>query len=378
MSKLGKNASTRTANVVEEADAGNRPLTATLLQEFQNLKDNLNKFKNEDDNQDRGLCDFKGYIIFIFKILKFDIFSSSTESPYQHLEKATVLQDSRAFHDAAVVTQNPRKCCTLITKLLFLLIKGDSFSSTEVTDVFFGVTKLFQSDDVNLRRMMYLFIKEVAETCNPDDVIIVTSSLTKDMNTGEDLYRANSMRVLAKIIDATMLGAIERYLKQAIVDRNAFVASSALMAGLNLFATCPEVVRRWINEVQEAVNSSSDMVQYHALSLLYKIKQHDRLAVSKVVQQLSKGSLRSPLATCLLIRYTNSLMNEDTSATNARAGYQFLESCLRHKNDMVRNILKKVDKNFQLTTIYYSYYYYLTWAFRLFSRQPKLFATCQL
>lgn len=29
------------------------------------------------------------------------------------------------------------------------------------------------------RRMMYLFIKEVAETCNPDDVIIVTSSLTK-------------------------------------------------------------------------------------------------------------------------------------------------------------------------------------------------------
>ena len=239
------------------------------------------------------------------------------------------------FHDSAVVTQNPKKCCTLITKLLFLLIKGENFTSTEVTDVFFGVTKLFQSHDVNLRRMMYLFIKEVAETCNPDDVIIVTSSLTKDMNTGEDLYRANSMRVLAKIIDATMLGAIERYLKQAIVDRNAFVASSALMAGLNLFATCPEVVRRWINEVQEAVNSSSDMVQYHALSLLYKIKQHDRLAVSKIVQQLSKGSLRSPLATCLLIRYTSSLINEDTSAANARAGYQFLESCLRHKNDMV-------------------------------------------
>lgn len=257
------------------------------------------------------------------------------ESPYQHLEKATVLQESRVFHDAAVVTQNPRKCCTLITKLLFLLIKGDSFTSAEVTEVFFGVTKLFQSDDVNLRRMMYLFIKEVAETCNPDDVIIVTSSLTKDMNTGEDLYRANAMRVLAKIIDATMLGAIERYLKQAIVDKNAFVASSALMAGLSLFRTCPEVVRRWINEVQEAVNSSSDMVQFHSLSLLYKIKQHDRLAVSKAVQQLSKGSLRSPLATCLLIRYTSSLLKDDSSASNAKTSYQFLESCLRHKNDMV-------------------------------------------
>jgi len=39
----------------------------------------------------------------------------------------------------------------------------------------------------------------VAETCNPDDIIIVTSSLTKDMNSKEDLFRANSIRVLAKM-----------------------------------------------------------------------------------------------------------------------------------------------------------------------------------
>ena len=97
-----------------------------------------------------------------------------------------MLQECRVFHDATVVTQSPKKCAVLITKLLFLLVKGESFTSSEITEVFFGVTKLFQSDDVNLRRMMYLFIKEIAETCNPDDVIIVTSSLTKDMNTGED------------------------------------------------------------------------------------------------------------------------------------------------------------------------------------------------
>lgn len=291
----------------DEQDSSSNPLTATLIQEFQSLKD---KFKNEDDGPER-------------------------DSPYMHLEKATVLQESRIFHDANVVTQNPRRCCQMITKLLFLLVKGESFTSAEITEVFFGVTKLFQSHDVNLRRMMYLFIKEVAETCEPDDVIIVTSSLTKDMNTGVDLYRANSMRVLAKIIDAAMLGAIERYLKQAIVDRNAFVASSALMAGLKLFQTCPDIVRRWINEVQEAVNSSSDMVQYHSLSLLYNIKQHDRLAVSKIVQQLSKGSLRSPLAACLLIRYTSNLLRDDMNSTTAKASYQFLESCLRHRNEMV-------------------------------------------
>lgn len=307
MARVGKNVRGIPQATSGQGEMGEKPLAATLFQEFQNLKE---KFKNEDDEYD-------------------------AESPYQHLEKATVLQECRVFHDPSVVTQNPRRCCLLLTKMLILLVKGNTFTSAEITEVFFGVTKLFQSHDVNLRRMMYLFIKEIAETCNPDDVIIVTSSLTKDMNTGEDLYRANSMRVLAKIIDAAMLGAIERYVKQAIVDRNAFVASSALIAGANLFRTCPEVVRRWINEVQEAVTSVNDMVQFHALSLLYKIKQHDRLAVSKTVQQLSKGSLRSPLATCLLIRYTRNLLQEDMNSTNAKAAYLFLENCLRHKNDMV-------------------------------------------
>lgn len=33
-------------------------------------------------------------------------------------------------------------------------------------------------------------------------------------------------------IDATMLGAIERYVKQAIVDKNSMVSSSALVAGM--------------------------------------------------------------------------------------------------------------------------------------------------
>ena len=50
-------------------------------------------------------------------------------------------------------------------------------------------------------------------------MIIVTSSLTKDMNSNDDLYRANAIRVLARIIDTQMLGAIERYIKQAIVDK---------------------------------------------------------------------------------------------------------------------------------------------------------------
>ena len=72
--------------------------------------------------------------------------------------------------------------------------------------------------------MVYFFIKEVAETCDPDDIIIVTSSLTKDMNSSEDLFRANSIRVLAKVrplarewADATVSRACARRARDARV-----------------------------------------------------------------------------------------------------------------------------------------------------------------
>lgn len=73
----------------------------------------------------------------------------------------------------------------------------------------------------------------------------------------------------------------------------------------------PEVVRRWVNEVQEAVSSDNHMVQYHALGLLYHIRSSDRLAVSKIVQKFSKSGLRSSLAICYLIRIASKLVEED-------------------------------------------------------------------
>jgi hypothetical protein len=65
-------------------------------------------------------------------------------------------------------------------------------------------------------------------------VIIVTSSLMKDMNSKTDLYRANAIRVLCRITDGGLLSQIERYLKQAVVDKNPVVSSAALVSGIHL------------------------------------------------------------------------------------------------------------------------------------------------
>lgn len=234
--------------------------------------------------------------MFLFLSFNSNNRSIGPTNAYQNLEKTSVLQETRTFNETPV---NARKCIHILTKILYLINQGEQLVAREATDCFFAMTKLFQSKDVVLRRMVYLGIKELSSIA--EDVIIVTSSLTKDMTGKEDLYRAAAIRALCSITDHTMLQAVERYMKQCIVDKNAAVSCAALVSSLRLASTAGDVVKRWANEAQEALNSDNIMVQYHALGLLYHIRKSDRLAVSKLVNKLTRGSLKSPYAVCMLV-----------------------------------------------------------------------------
>ena len=156
-----------------------------------------------------------------------------------------------------------------------------------------------------------------------------------------------------------MLQSIERYMKQAIVDKSPSVSSAGLVSSLHLMASSGEIIRRWVNEAQEAANSDkyvicaipikptylnmfwillsspmySMLVQYHAIGLLYAVRKTDRLAVIKLVSKYTSLAVRSPFATCMLIRIACRLMEEDPD--NDSTYQDFLESCLRHKSEMV-------------------------------------------
>jgi coatomer protein complex subunit gamma len=145
---------------------------------------------------------------------------------------------------------------------------------------------------------------------------------------------------------------IYHFFKAAIVDRNPSISSAALVSAYHLFPAAKDVVKRWVNEAQEAVAgkstssffggtsigtgylgfggssqpsgpqtipSSSYATQYHALGLLYLIRQQDRMAITKMIQQLGGGkggassgtALKNPMAICMLIRYTAKVIEED-------------------------------------------------------------------
>ena len=86
--------------------------------------------------------------------------------------------------------------------------------------------------------------------------------------------------------------------------------------------------------MQEAVTSDNVMVQYHALGLLYHIRKQDRLAITKLLAKLTKMSLKSPYAVILLIRIACKMIEEEDGDSSSPY-FDFVESCLRHKSEMV-------------------------------------------
>ncbi|KAF8482068.1 adaptin N terminal region-domain-containing protein [Russula ochroleuca] len=282
--------------------------------------------------------------------------------------KTTVIQEARVFNESPI---SPRKCRALLTRIVYLLYIGENFGTQEATTLFFGTTKLFQHKDSALRQMIYLSIKELAVSA--EDVIMVTSSIMKDMQpNSEVIYRPNAIRALCRIIDPSMVQGVERFFKAAIVDRTPSISSAALVSSYHLFPFAKDVVKRWVNEAQEAVNakssasffgsssagsylgfgsststnsgyqpmpSTSYIAQYHALGLLYLIRRQDRMAVTKMIQQLGGGkpgsgtALKNPMALSMLIRYAAKVVEEDPNVQKQML--DLLEQWLRHKSDMV-------------------------------------------
>ncbi|KXN88900.1 putative coatomer subunit gamma [Leucoagaricus sp. SymC.cos] len=281
--------------------------------------------------------------------------------------KTTIIQEARVFNDSPI---SPRKCRALLTRIVYLLYAGETFGTQEATTLFFGTTKLFQHKDSALRQAVYLAIKELATTA--EDVIMVTSSIMKDMQpNSEVIYRPNAIRALCRIIDPSMAQGVERFFKAAIVDRNPSISTAALVSAYHLYPNAKDVVKRWVNEAQEAVNakqsssffgssggggylgfggsgqptgpqtiqSTSYIAQYHGLGLLYLIRQQDRMAITKMIQQLGGGksgagtTLKNPMALCMLIRYAAKVMEEDPNVQKQM--FDLLEGWLRHKSDMV-------------------------------------------
>lgn len=170
------------------------------------------------------------------------------------------------------------------------------------------------------------------------EVFIVVSSLSKDMASTEYCFKANSMKVLAKIIDTENLSTIERHLRQAIFDKNEYVQKGVLISGIILFSKAPECIKKWSNDIQDKMNSNNPEIAYLALTLMSMIKSGDLFSSSRILQLMMNRDLRKmPLANCQLIREMKKLLLSGELDSKTEGLFtEYLTSCLSAVNsDMV-------------------------------------------
>ena len=202
--------------------------------------------------------------------------------------------------------------------------------------------------------MVYLIVKELASSA--EDIIMFTAIIQRDLTVTSDVvYKANAIRSLCRIIDASSVQGMERLIKTAIVDKSPAVSSAALVSSYHLLPLARDVVRRWQSETQEAAGSSKSgggflsfggssqalaasgtnyMNQYHAIGLLYQMRAHDRMALVKMVQQYgAAGAVKSPAGVMMLVRLAAKLAEDDPGTRKPMM--QMLDNWLRHKSEMV-------------------------------------------
>jgi coatomer protein complex subunit gamma len=56
------------------------------------------------------------------------------------ITKNGVLMESRTFNDSQLI---PKRCRSLLAKIVYLINQGEKFSESESTTLFFSITKLF-------------------------------------------------------------------------------------------------------------------------------------------------------------------------------------------------------------------------------------------
>lgn len=249
------------------------------------------------------------------------------------LDKMQVLLEAKQLLSQNTVSS--KKLTGVLTRCIYILMQGEKLTEDGATDLFFQITKTFQykDKDCTLRRLTHIAIKVLSKQAR--DVYFATSSLTSEVNSSKDdpAIRASALRALYQITDASSLSGIERYLKQAVVDKHPVVASAAIVSSLHILSINPDGVKRWTHEIKGALSSDSPMVQYHALGLSYNLRRNDRKAISRLINDTIDQSLKSPLAVCLMIKIiTKYIVDEGEMNFKYR---DYIKNNLNHRYEMV-------------------------------------------
>ncbi|RKP21083.1 hypothetical protein ROZALSC1DRAFT_27480, partial [Rozella allomycis CSF55] len=150
----------------------------------------------------------------------------------------------------------------------------------DVSSLFADVIKCMQTEDIELKKLVYLYLMNYAKS-QPELVILVVNTLCKDTEDRNPLIRALAIRTMGCIRVDKIVDYLCEPLRKGLTDTNPYVRKTAVLCVSKLFDLAPELTQEhgFIEMVQELVADQNPIVAANAVAALLEI--HDMAPNSK-------------------------------------------------------------------------------------------------
>ncbi|KAM3127643.1 hypothetical protein pb186bvf_020240 [Paramecium bursaria] len=183
-----------------------------------------------------------------------------------------------------IVKIEPETAKLILARILNILNQGESFDSCDLKNIICGISKLFQCNNVYLRRMIYKVLKVMMDQ---QFSYIFTQSIIRDLMCTNQFIRLNAMKIIPSIKDESIMFQLQKYIGAAINDQNTIISSTALIAAFNLLNRFPNIVEKSSSQIIEKLTVQCDV---YAFNLICSMKQVSLSKFINILHQLIKQS----------------------------------------------------------------------------------------
>ncbi|MDP2436169.1 MAG: HEAT repeat domain-containing protein, partial [archaeon] len=161
----------------------------------------------------------------------------------------------------------------------------------DVSALFPNVIKCMTSSDLELKKLVYLYIMNYAKT-EPDLAILAVNSFVKDASSPSPLIRALAVRTMGCIHVARITEYLCQPLHDCLKDADPYVRKTAAVCVAKLYEISPELVETqgFLESLLDLLSDSKPMVVANAVAALLEIESCSATSVfemdSRVLSKL--------------------------------------------------------------------------------------------
>jgi len=151
-----------------------------------------------------------------------------------------------------------------------LTVKSVTYPILDVSGLFPDVLKNMQTEDLEQKKLVYLYLMNYAKT-QPELVILAVNTFVKDADDPNPLVRALAIRTMGCLRAEKIIDYLCDPLQKCLRDENPYVRKTAAICVAKLYDLKPELVldNGFLDQLLEMIADSNPMVRL--LPLIFRL-----------------------------------------------------------------------------------------------------------